>query len=689
VEVRGMAYTSKRWIERYSIGFYRPRRVLRHALQDAVVASLLRLQSQISFLSTEGRWLPRRARERWRRMVEAFEFRGHRHRHNYDSFRTPAELKVSDRPLRRVLVVGACLVHWQDVFKSLGIPYDFVLSNNLAQMADTPPASADQYDFQLVQIPLRNVVSDFSLARTPYDDIEAHEALLDHSRQLLAHALSEAMRWNKRYGLLTFVANFLVPQQDPSGRLMPRHDVRNPMYFVEQLNIALSEELRRYQNAYLLDIDQVAATFGKKNIQDDSVYPFNHGAALNNHDFYLDGARIERSPALTEHYEVRSDEFVLAVWAEIVAMHRTINQIDAIKLVVVDLDDTLWRGVVAEEGEITHDTTEGWPLGVMEALCFLKRRGVLLAIVSKNDDGKIVDLWDKITWGRIRLEDFATRRINWQPKAANLEDIIREVNVLPRNVLFIDDNPVERASVKAAFPDIRVLDSRHYYWRRSLLWAPETQVATVTRESGLRTEMVQAQIEREGSRQRLSRPEFLASLGVAVRLFEVNSAEHPSFRRVFELLNKTNQFNTTGRRWTREECLAALSRGRTFFAFEAEDKFTPYGLVGVAIVEGQTIEQFVMSCRVLGLDVEIAVVAALAQRILGDERGELNGQLAATDANAPCRDLFQRCGFESDNGRWIKRSGANLEQPRHVTVVWPQAKIAALPRIINAAASLS
>ena len=304
----------------------------------------------------------------------------------------------------------------------------------------------------------------------------------------------------------------------------------------------------------------------------------------------------------------------------------------------------------------------------MEALCFLKRRGVLLAIVSKNDEGRIAGIWDTMTHGLIRLDDFAVRRINWRPKAQNLEEIIAEVNVLPRNVLYIDDNPVERASVKAELPDVRILDGRYYYWRRMLLWAPEIQVAAMTDESVRRTEMVQAQVVRETSRRSLPREEFLASLAVRLRLFEVDSADHRSFPRAFELLNKANQFNTTGRRWTEAEFLSAMRQGLRMFAFEVEDKYTSYGLVGVAVIGEWSIEQFVMSCRVIGLDVEIAAVAEIARRIFRGRCHDLIGRLTATDANGPCLDLFSRCGFASDGEGWIMPSGGAVETPRHVAV---------------------
>src|SRR5437762_11667216 len=122
---------------------------------------------------------------------------------------------------------------------------------------------------------------------------------------------------------------------------------------------------------------------------------------------------------------------------------------------------------------------------------FLKQRGVLLGIVSKNDEDRARAIWQRIYGNLIRLEDFAVRKIKWQPKADNIEAILEEANLLPKSVVFVDDNPVERAAVKAAFPDIAGLGRNPYLWRRILLWAPETQVAAITTASAARTELVE------------------------------------------------------------------------------------------------------------------------------------------------------------------------------------------------------
>src|SRR5207302_483463 len=204
------------------------------------------------------------------------------------------------------------------------------------------------------------------------------------------------MRWNKAHGILTFVCNFLVAQQNPRGRLQPRYDLRNFQFFIEKLNQALEEELRHYRNAYLFDFDQIVSTYGRRYLQDDAVWTIAHGAVLTDFDWEKDQGRLEPVEEISHYYPLAAHELIPSIWAELTAMLRTIRQTDMVKLVLVDLDDTLWRGVAAEEAEVSSTASEGWPLGFAEALMFLKSRGVLLGIVSKNNEDRVREIWRRI-----------------------------------------------------------------------------------------------------------------------------------------------------------------------------------------------------------------------------------------------------------------------------------------------------
>ena len=473
-------------------------------------------------------------------------------------YRCPTDLLVTETRLKRVMVIGSCLTAgWPDVLQGRfpDCVAEHFLVNNATVLPDNPPSPPEDYDFHVVQVHLRKILPERDHFVLSYSDPAAHERLFETARDRLSEWLGELMRWNTAHGILTFVCNFLVPQQNPMGRLLPRYDLRNFVYFVERLNQALDQELRQYKNAYLFDFDQIVSTFGRRHIQDDAVWILTHGSALSAAGWEDDQARLEPVDRVDCYYPMMTHQLLQHAWAELTAMVRTIRQTDMVKLVLVDLDDTMWRGVAAEGAEISSVVAiEGWPLGFAEALMFLKRRGVLLGVVSKNDETRVRDIWRRIYGTRISLEDFAAVKINWRPKAENIEEILAQVNLLPKSVVFIDDNPVERAAVKAAFPEIRVLGPNPYLWRRILLWSPETQVATITAESAARTEMVQKQVQREEQRQRLSREDFLASLGVRASVSEFASTADRRFPRTLELINKTNQFNTTGKRWTLQEC---------------------------------------------------------------------------------------------------------------------------------------
>ena len=589
-------------------------------------------------------------------------------RHNGPLYTAPNDLARLPSGAGRVAFVGACFMEsWLDPISGNfhGTAVDYYLFNNAAQLPELSAEQVGAYAYQVVQIPLRSVIPEGTYMRLSYHDMAAHERLFEDSKARMRQLVTAALAWNRAHGLLSFVCNYMVPQQNPMGRLLPRNDLRSLPFMIRRLNDALVELIGEFSQVYLLDIEEQSAISGKRYIQDDSVWVTSHGAMLNDWDHAYDQDRIHPIGPLSQTYEARVGDFILQLWAELDAMYRTIRGIDAVKLVIVDLDDTLWRGVAAESGS---SNIEGWPLGFIETLAFLKKRGVLLAVVSKNDEARIVEIWDDILGGRFALEDFAVRRINWQPKAQNIREIIAEVNVLPGSVVFVDDNPIEIAAVSAELPELRTLGSDPHYLKRILLWAPETQIPFVTEESGRRTEMIQAQVERESKRSALSREEFLASLQTSVLLAVVSSNTDRRFPRAFELINKTNQFNTNGERWTPELCSALFAAGGAFYTMEVQDAYSKYGLVGVAILRGGKFLQFVMSCRVFGLEVEVAAVVSVARRILEAGRQIVEAQVVETKANILSRDLYERCGFARSGDGWVATAAGLTALPSHVAI---------------------
>jgi len=595
-------------------------------------------------------------------------FQGH-----VSPYRAPNELERPRANPLKALLVGECLsqAFQREINRvSPECQVDFLLFNNHASLPEQPPVA--DCDFHIVQVPLRSIAPDGAHPNLAFDDVSGHAALFEECRERLLLFLDAALRWNRELGVLTFVSNFMLPQQNPLGRLLPKRDLRNLVHFVDRLNDVIHERVAEASNAYVLDIDEIAATFGRRFFQDDAVFISTHGGYLNDYDHPLDAQRLEPPPAVSEQFHLESEEFYRAWWRELVAMYASLKQTDSVKLVIFDLDDTLWRGVAAEGFVQTFPPAyEGWPIGLAEALCILKKRGVLLAIVSKNDEARIEALWNDVMPSFLPLSAFAVRKINWRPKAENIGEIISAVNVLPRNVVMVDDNPVERAAIAAAFPEIRLLGSNLYCLRRILLWAAETQVPQISLESSMRTQSVKAQVEREADRAGMSHEEFLATLKTRVSLFEVSPSVGPRLTRTLELINKSNQFNTTGKRWSAEETRRFFAKGGRFFAFEVSDKYTNYGLVGViAVSRPATVEQFVMSCRVMGMGIETAVLSELGQRLAREGAAQLQSLVVETDANGPARDLFERFGMRASGTGAFSIDLDKLPAPAaHVTIL--------------------
>jgi FkbH-like protein len=601
-------------------------------------------------------------------------------RHNGSSYRTPIDLQTTPDSDLRFLVVGGCMAEpFPQVAAMMNKAFkgDFILLNNFDSFPEMPPAPATEYDFQIVHIPLRTILGS-AYFRLP-DDAARHEEFLQETQDYLARYLANALKLNAEHKLPTFVLGFMVPQQNPLGRFQPRYDLRNIMHFIERLNMFLAAEVARRENAYFVDVDQITGSIGKKSCQDDAVWSFTHGTTLSDGDHDHDLNRIQPPMSMQHHYNARWMEFFEALLHEVFAMYRTLRQQDAVKVVAVDLDDTMWRGVAAE-GSL--GVLEGWPMGFMETLLFLKKRGILLAIISKNDEQFILSNWNKIVQGQIALTDFAVHKINFRSKAENLAEILRELNLRPQNAVMIDDNPVERAAIQAGLPGVRVLGSHLYYLKRILLWSSETQQPALTRESTRKTEMVHAQLQRDSVRKTLSHDEFLQTLDLHVSLSILHDTKDLHMSRALELFNKTNQFNTTGARYTLEQCHQHFAGGRRLYVLQAEDRFTPYGLIGAAWVQENCIHHMVMSCRALGLGIEDAFLAHIANRMAREKATLMLGCLQPTEANIACRRLYSRNGFvpvEENSVLWSRPLASLLVFPPHIALTQPEDEAEATP----------
>jgi len=584
-------------------------------------------------------------------------------------FLFPTDLQVTPTPVfRKVLLIGSCLTDlYFETFKNSQpeTDFDYILFNSASDLPKAPPSPISEYDFQYLQVPVRTALTDRIVTGGRLNDPRFWEELLDDGYRMIDAMLEAGLTYNRTHGLLSLVSNFIVPQMDVASSIRGRQAPEDLTTIVRRLNEHLSQAIQRYDNVFLCNVEAVAASIGKRYLLDDMIGFFSHGSIFGPEADELDlkpRARIEAAPELCMLYESKRDEFLAAVYAQMRATYRTVHQIDQVKAVIFDLDDTLWRGQIAEDyrsDRTPWPSISGWPIGTWDAIQHLRARGILVAVCSKNDLHVVQRYWDNaIVPAFLKLGDFASLRINWKSKAENVLDICREFNIKARSVVFVDDNPVEREAVRSAMPEIRTIGSNPSVTRRILLWAAETQIPYLTSETTQRELSTRGQIVREQTRAVLSRDEFLSSLACSVTFHSISTSEHPDFSRILELTNKTNQFNTTGRRWTYADMLGFVSAGGRLVAFRVRDKFSDYGLAGAIFVSANSIQQFVMSCRVLGMDIEIAALAHVVKQIRADgmHHQTVFATLIDTPDNLSCRDVYTRAAFTA------------LEQSAHQTL---------------------
>ena len=353
---------------------------------------------------------------------------------------------------------------------------------------------------------------------------------------------------------------------------------------------------------------------------------------------------------------------------------------EARKLVILDLDETLWGGVVGDVGWERlrlggHDPAGEAFVDFQRALQALGRRGVLLGIASKNTEAVALEAIDRHPEMALRRKDFAGWRIDWQDKAKNIVELTRELRLGLGSVVFIDDNPVERARVREALPEVLVPDWPRdpMQYRAALEGLRCFDTLAVSDEDRERAAMYASEHSRSEAMRAVSSPEeWLATLEVVVGVEPLGEG---NLTRVAQLLNKTNQMNLRTRRLTEAELVRWAAEGdREVWAFRVRDRFGDSGLVGVASLSFDrgiaAIADFVLSCRVMGRKVEEAMVAWLVDKARARGVDVIEAELLETPRNGPCLELWRRSGFACDGGlrfRWS--AAAPYPPPRFVDLV--------------------
>lgn len=392
-------------------------------------------------------------------------------------------------------------------------------------------------------------------------------------------------------------------------------------------NEALGHLAEKHQNIYYLDVRQLACDLGRRNFYSRKMW-------------YLASMPWSRDG--------------LIALSDTICKSMRVAFAQRKKVLVVDLDNTLWGGVIGEDGIegislASHGAGQQYH-DFQSSLLQMSRRGVLLAIVSKNNEEDVVNAFASHPSMVLSLDDFVTTRINWHSKADNIIDISAELNITLSGFVFVDDNPAERAEVASRCPDVLVApfpgDSSKLPEFACTLWENEFRPLRVLREDAEKASMYKAEKERAEVRKSASNVgDYLRQLHMKADFHEMRPDEE---ERVAQLVGKSNQFNLTTRRYTKAEIhsISSNPNSRVMVGY-MDDAYGSSGLVAVLIAVEEKdqvrIDTLLMSCRVMGRRFEELLVASFVKSLPPD--AFVVGEYIATKKNAPVSCFYSKLGF--------------------------------------------
>ena len=463
-------------------------------------------------------------------------------------------------------------------------------------------------------------------------------------REHVARVESLWREGRERFGATVIQFNYEAPPFEALGQLsaaLPGGRGR----LVRAINLALWEAAERNRGVVILDVEQVAARFGKDRWNDPVLW---HTAK-----------------------QYPSAEALPALGQQLTNLLRAIAGL-TFKCLALDLDGVLWGGVIGEDG------LAGIQLGGSAAgeafvefqryLRSLARTGVLLAVCSKNNPEDALLPFREHPETVLKEQDFAVFVANWKPKDENLREIAAALNIGLDAIAFVDDNPAERSRVRQNLPEVEVVDmpADPALYVSTLSARGLFESLNITTEDRERTASIRKNLERSALASSAgSVDDYLAQLEIKAQLMPFDEVNLP---RIVQLINKTNQFNLTTRRRTEAEVRALISAGAYTQAMRVGDRFGDSGLTGVLIAvpegDGLRVDTWLISCRVLGRRLDEVMFAALVRYTAENRFAHITGEYVATAKNGQVADLYIRLGAtEVAQGKFQWATGRTFAAP--------------------------
>lgn len=452
---------------------------------------------------------------------------------------------------------------------------------------------------------------------------------------------------NSKSKLIIF--NFQIPTYSPYGISENKQDF-GLLEMIKKTNDEIEIYAKSKENIFCYDFNNFVTFFGAKNI-------------FNFREFFFGDIRIS-----LKYLQYLADDLIGYV-KPILGLTK--------KCIVLDLDNTLWGGIIGEDGY------EGIKLGnnplgrsfveFQKILLSLNQRGIILAINSKNNYNDAIKVIKEHPDMILKEENFASMMINWNDKVSNLKEIANELNIGLDSMIFVDDEPVNRELVKLVLPEVLTIDlpTDPSTYASTIMSLNDLNLLKITDDDVKRGKMYFQEKKRSELKTSINLDDFLSQLNIKLR---IKNADKFTIPRISQLTLKTNQFNLTTKRYQIED-IEKLSNNNNYFlgCVQVEDKFGDNGITGIYIVKKSDkewfLDSFLLSCRVMGRGIEERIIAYILQQAKNHNVLIVKGKYIPTQKNKPAENFFQNCGFVKDNDYWIFDLNKEIKIPKYIELI--------------------
>jgi len=486
-------------------------------------------------------------------------------------------------------------------------------------------------DISFLLIDSRTILGD--LFHNPYSiSAEERRRFVDVKGEDLQKII---MTFNKNTNTKLVITNFNIPSFSPHGIFETKTDY-GITQMINELNHKLVKFVLDSDSNFVYDFNRFILKHGERNVFDSKQFLFG--------DMKIS---FDHIPHLA--HDLLS--YIIG--------HLGITK----KCIVVDLDNTLWGGIVGEDGfngiKIGPDPPGNAYVEFQKILLSLYQRGIILAINSKNNYDDAIKVIKEHPYMILREEHFSCLRINWNDKVLNMKEIANELNIGLDSIIFVDDDPVNREYMKSSLPQVYTLDLPQDPSQYSdiIKNMNELSVLSLTVEDTQRGKMYTEQRKRNELEK--SSPDLVSFLRQLDLKVSIKSADDFTIPRISQLTLKTNQFNLTTKRY-QESDIKRLSQDNKYMigCAQVQDKFGDNGITGAFIIHKENpkewfIDTFLLSCRVMGREIEKGILGYIIEQAKKSGVERIKAQFIPTQKNKPIEGFLPDCGFQRDGEFWV------------------------------------